>query len=231
MYCFKCGKKIDEDSKFCEYCGTKVKQSGVIDNIKDSIPDDVKQKAKKSVQEGVKKTKEVTNKVIDNIPDNVKDNVKNVEAEFASNLPPILKEHKKIMYGGIVVVLLLACFISFKVLFGGKTLTCSNTSGNLESVYKVKFVRDKAKSAVLTLNIDLSDLSQSKIDEGIKNLKKLYQKDGVKLSIKQKKKKVQVKMSGDVEDISKLTDGDLDDENVLYENVKKDLEDSNFTCK
>lgn len=26
MYCKECGKKIDDDSKFCEYCGTRLKK-------------------------------------------------------------------------------------------------------------------------------------------------------------------------------------------------------------
>ncbi len=32
MYCNKCGKKIAEDSTFCEYCGNKVKND-LMDNI------------------------------------------------------------------------------------------------------------------------------------------------------------------------------------------------------
>lgn len=29
MFCRKCGKKIDEDSKFCEFCGLPIKKDGV----------------------------------------------------------------------------------------------------------------------------------------------------------------------------------------------------------
>ena len=29
MYCKSCGKKIDEDSKFCSFCGTKLNIAGL----------------------------------------------------------------------------------------------------------------------------------------------------------------------------------------------------------
>jgi len=30
MHCHECGKKIDEDSKFCEFCGTPLKSSKIV---------------------------------------------------------------------------------------------------------------------------------------------------------------------------------------------------------
>jgi hypothetical protein len=48
MYCFKCGKKIEVDSKFCEYCGANVKEESKSVKDKDSQIDQKKPKNKQS---------------------------------------------------------------------------------------------------------------------------------------------------------------------------------------
>lgn len=37
MFCWKCGKEVSPDSKFCEYCGS-VLNHGQVENTTDNLP-------------------------------------------------------------------------------------------------------------------------------------------------------------------------------------------------
>ena len=51
MYCNNCGKKVDEDSKFCQFCGARV------DKANDSKPKAESEKQKEEAKETETKSK------------------------------------------------------------------------------------------------------------------------------------------------------------------------------
>ena len=106
MYCSKCGKKVKENSKFCENCGAKLEKTDILSSIKDKIPDDVKIKTKQTLKKGIKESKKVAKKVSDKVPNNIKKQAKEKSDKIMSKVPK--QYHKPLI---IVVIIVLICFI------------------------------------------------------------------------------------------------------------------------
>ena len=44
MFCPKCGKDLPDNSKFCKYCGSQIKNKGTLSHVPASAGDDKKVK-------------------------------------------------------------------------------------------------------------------------------------------------------------------------------------------
>lgn len=44
MFCPKCGKDLPDNSKFCKYCGSQIKNKGTLSHVPASAGDDEKSK-------------------------------------------------------------------------------------------------------------------------------------------------------------------------------------------
>ena len=147
---------------------------------------------------------------------------------------PASKGNKKIIFivGG--VLLAIVAVVVFILAFTGnsKTLTCtmSETSYGItmDMEATVKFKGDKAKSAVALITVDLGSMASYK-DTYLESLEESYsgyETDGVDVEITSDDSKIYVKISG--EDTNPDFIGSSEES---YDAVKKDLEESGFTCK
>ncbi len=225
MYCNKCGKKIEEDSTFCEYCGNKVKND-LMDNIKSTT------------KQGIEKSKELAKKVEAKIPLETKENVKKIESNFSNMLPPAVRKYKMAIYIGVPVILLICLILVCVLLFGGKTLKCSyNTtfSGmSTDMSVVMKFKKDRPRNVKLMFTIDVSDLDKDEIEDGVDNIKEQMERledDGIKVSVKSNQKKISVTLSGDYEAINDNILNYDDDDSLSYKEIRKSAKSSGWTCK
>ena len=119
MFCPKCGKQIDDDSVFCEYCGENVEETPA-DPFQTVYADD-----------GAYDNNDYT----DNYADNYADNYNNAyPANFTEPepmpMPAPEKSGKKMIAAVCSVMLVLMAVLCAKFIFGGKKIQTDNSSAN-----------------------------------------------------------------------------------------------------
>lgn len=130
----------------------------------------------------------------------------------------------------VAVIAVVACLFMKK----SKVLTCTMKEDmyGMEMVAeaKIKFKNDKAERADMTMTIDLGEYESQKdtFIESFESSVDEYKEQGVDYDVTSKGSKVIVKMSAEKD---KFAEMDLDVDSEDYESVKKDLEESGFTCK
>ena len=120
MYCYKCGKEISEEGKFCTYCGTKITAEPVrtvdnaaepvrtVDNAVKTQDDTVRQSLVQELTailphvKHVEQEKEKIDKLSQEIPDNIK-SAKNAQ----EGMNELFGAYGFILF----IVLVIACFI------------------------------------------------------------------------------------------------------------------------
>ena len=162
-------------------------------------------------------------------PQNMNSGVQNPNVQ-----PKTSNGNKKVLFivGGILLAVVAVVVFILALTGNSKTLTCtmSETSFGvtMDMEATVKFKGDKAKSAVALITVDLGSMASYK-DTYLESLEESYsdyEKDGVDVEITSDDSKIYVKISG--EDTNPDFIGSSEEN---YDAVKKDLEESGFTCK
>ncbi len=123
MFCPKCGKQIDDDSVFCEYCGENVEETPAADPFQTVYADD---------------NAYDNNDYTDNYADNYADDYNNAyPANFTEPEPmpnPAPEKSGKKMIAAVCavcsVMLVLMAVLCAKFIFGGKKIQTDNSSAN-----------------------------------------------------------------------------------------------------
>ena len=123
MFCPKCGKQIDDDSVFCEYCGENVEETPAADPFQTVYADD---------------SADYNNDYTDNYADNYADDYNNAyPANFTEPEPmpsPAPEKSGKKMIAAVCavcsVMLVLMAVLCAKFIFGGKKIQTDDQSAN-----------------------------------------------------------------------------------------------------
>lgn len=129
-------------------------------------------------------------------------------------------------------------FLSLTLVFlcvgcGSKSLNCSKTSGDQTMEYKLKFDKDeKIKSGTITMTqkYNKDEVDEDEIDDFIAEMKEEAKENGMKLKAKKGKEKVTFTINFDADKVNEALGSSFEDDST-FDEIKDELEDSNFKCK
>ncbi len=143
---------------------------------------------------------------------------------------------KGVIFGtmaGVMLLVLTGCD-------GGQTLTCTQNQEqdgrSMEAQMEIRFTNDRASSLSLQTQVSVTDEEDEVyLDSFIESMDELYEyeSDGVKIDVDSSSKTATVVVTFD---FGKMSDDEIDDagfdsDDLSYETMKEEMEDTGFTCR